>query len=340
MNINKYTYDLPDALIADFPPENRTDSRMLKLERENGKVQDKLFIDIFDELKAGDLLVFNNTRVIPARLYGQKETGGQIEVLIERILSSNLVLAHIRASQSPKPGCQLLLEDTLSVTVLGRAGDLFQLQFENNAQDVLDILEQHGRIPLPPYIQRESLQEDKERYQTVYAKTPGAVAAPTAGLHFDEASIEKLEKKGVNTAFVTLHVGAGTFQPVKVVDITEHKMHSEWIEVTEKVCQSVLQTRAAGGRVIAVGTTVVRCLETAAQNGALKPYTGETDIFICPGYEFKIIDGLLTNFHLPKSTLLMLVSAFAGTDPVLQAYRIAVKKKYRFFSYGDSMLIL
>jgi len=340
MKIDKYTYELPDSLIASYPTANRSDSRMLMLDRDSGDIQHKNFIDIIAALDPGDLLVFNNTRVIPARLYGHKETGGRVEVLVERILSQNRALAHIRSSKSPKPGRKLLLEDALSVTVVGREGDLFEIQFDDTNRDILTMLEQYGHIPLPPYIQRESQDQDKERYQTVYAKTPGAVAAPTAGLHFDEAIIASLEHKGVNTAYVTLHVGAGTFQPVKVDNITEHKMHSEWIEVSANVCHAIQQTRARGGRVVAVGTTVVRCLETASQTGGLTPYTGETSIFIYPGYDFKSVDGLITNFHLPRSTLLMLVSAFADIENVLHAYHIAVEKKYRFFSYGDVMLIL
>ncbi len=340
MKIDKYTYELPDALIASYPTANRSDSRMLTLDRHSGDIHHKNFIDIITALDPGDLLVFNNTRVIPARLYGHKETGGRVEVLVERILSRNLVLAHIRSSKSPKPGRKLLLEGVLSATVVAREGDLFKIQFDESSQDILTMLEQYGHIPLPPYIQRESQSQDKERYQTVYAKTPGAVAAPTAGLHFDAAIIASLEHKGVNTAFVTLHVGAGTFQPVKVDNITEHKMHSEWIEVPEHVCQAIQRTRTEGGRVIAVGTTVVRCLETASQTGDLIPYSGETSIFIYPGYDFKSVDGLITNFHLPRSTLLMLVSAFAGIENVLHAYQVAVEKKYRFFSYGDVMLIL
>ena len=284
----------------------------------------------------------NDTRVIPARLFGKKASGGKIEILIERLTGANTVLAHIRASKSPKPGTELLIEGTYRASVTGRDGDLFILEFEraqNQDKSVLEILEDVGHIPLPPYIDRSDKASDKERYQTVYANTPGAVAAPTAGLHFDEAMLSRLRDKGVNTAFVTLHVGAGTFQSVRVDNIADHHMHSEVIDVSAELCRQVEATRAAGKRVVAVGTTSVRCLETAGRSGTMQPMQGETDIFIYPGYQFKWVDVLITNFHLPESTLLMLVSAFAGYASTMEAYRVAVAERYRFFSYGDAMFI-
>jgi S-adenosylmethionine:tRNA ribosyltransferase-isomerase len=280
----------------------------------------------------------NDTRVIPARLFGQKQSGGKLEVLIERVLNDHEVLAQIRASKSPRPGSILNFDNEVTAKVIGRNDAFFHLHFLQE-QSVLDILDKIGHIPLPPYIQRSDKSEDMERYQTVYAQHPGAVAAPTAGLHFDTELLARLEQKGIKTGYVTLHVGAGTFQPVRVEDIAEHKMHKEWVSVTPTLISLVEETKRAGGRVIAIGTTTVRCLETAALAGKLKPYEGETEIFITPGFEFKVVDALLTNFHLPESTLLMLVSAFAGYELIMDAYRYAVKHKYRFFSYGDAMLI-
>ena len=277
--------------------------------------------------------------MIPARLYGEKNTGGKVEVLVERIINQRQVLAHIRASKSPKPGTQLLLENTLSAAVQDKIDALYQLTFDIQ-QPVLDALYQCGKIPLPPYMERDADDTDKERYQTTYAQEAGSVAAPTAGLHFDENFLQQIEAKGVHIDYVTLHVGAGTFQPVRTETIEEHTMHHEWIDVPESVCNAIQQTKHVGGRVIAVGTTVVRSLESATRLGELKPYQGETNIFIYPGFDFKVIDGLITNFHLPKSTLLMLVSAFAGTESIQHAYQQAVEKKYRFFSYGDAMLIV
>ncbi|MCW8972756.1 MAG: tRNA preQ1(34) S-adenosylmethionine ribosyltransferase-isomerase QueA, partial [Gammaproteobacteria bacterium] len=286
-----------------------------------------------------DLLVFNDTRVIPARLFGRKESGGAVEVLVERITGEQTVLAHLRASKSPRPGSWLTLEEGIAVEVSGRDGALFALRFP---APVLELLKQYGRMPLPPYIEREAGESDAERYQTVYARKEGAVAAPTAGLHFDEAMLAHLDEMGVESAYVTLHVGAGTFQPVRVDDIREHHMHSEYIEVPQAVVDAVAATRARGGRVVAVGTTVVRSLESAARanGGELAVYSGETDIFIYPGYQFRVIDALVTNFHLPESTLLMLVSAFAGYEQTMAAYRHAVEQRYRFFSYGDAMFLL
>lgn len=341
-----FHYDLPADLIAAEPCAERTGSRLLCLDGETGVLTHRQFPALLDLVQAGDLMVFNNTRVIPARLLGHKPSGGKVEVLVERVLNTHEVLAHVRESKAPKTGEELLFEDerfgdqenVLRVTMLAREDNLFHLQFDaaHSAHDWLNLL---GHMPLPPYIQRADTEVDRERYQTVYAQTPGAVAAPTAGLHFDEAMLAALHKKGVQTAFVTLHVGAGTFQPVRSDDIREHHMHSEYIEVTQTVCDAVAETKKNGGRVVAVGTTSVRCLETAAKNGALQSYSGDTDIFIYPGYQFQVVDALITNFHLPESTLLMLVSAFAGYKNTLRAYKVAVAERYRFFSYGDAMLI-
>jgi S-adenosylmethionine:tRNA ribosyltransferase-isomerase len=338
MKLTDFQFELPDELIAQFPCAERTASRLLSLDGENGHVEDRQFIDFTNLLQPNDLLVFNNTKVIPARLLGQKDTGGKIEVLVERVLDEHRVLAHVRSSKSPGEGRHLLLENALDVEVLGRQEALFELYFHGDL-DVTSALEKYGRLPLPPYIEREVDKEDHERYQTVYAQHIGAVAAPTAGLHFDNSILERLKTMGIKTTEVTLHVGAGTFQPVRVDDIKTHKMHSERIVVSDTVCDQVRATRAAGGRVIAVGTTSVRALESASQSGQIQPYQGETDIFIYPGYEFKSVDAMVTNFHLSESTLLMLVSAFAGRDHVLQAYEHAIKEKYRFFSYGDAMFI-
>lgn len=338
MKLSDFQFDLPDELIAQFPSKNRTASRLLSLNGEDGAVSDLQFVDITSLLQPNDLLVFNNTKVIPARLLGQKDSGGKLEVLVERVLDTRRVLAHVRSSKSPKPGRHLLLEDQLDVEVLGRHDALFELYFHGDI-DVIDALEKYGRLPLPPYIEREVDKQDHERYQTVYAQHVGAVAAPTAGLHFDEALLSKIKDLGIETAEITLHVGAGTFQPVRVDDIATHQMHSERIDVPESVCEQVKATRARGGRVIAVGTTSVRALESASTSGEIAPYTGETEIFIYPGYEFKSVDAMVTNFHLSESTLLMLVSAFAGRDNILSAYHHAIEQRYRFFSYGDAMFI-
>ena len=335
MQTEDFNFNLPQSLIAQFPPAERGDSRLLYL---NGsETQDLMFRDLESLLQPDDLLIFNNTKVIPARLFGRKSTGGRIEILIERITDENRALAHIRSSKSPKAGATLILDgDDSEVEVTGREGALFQLQFREPAIDVLNRI---GHIPLPPYIERADGEDDQDRYQTVYAREEGAVAAPTAGLHFSDEMLQRLAGKGVRQEFITLHVGAGTFQPVRVENIAEHVMHSERIEVPQGICDAVAETREKGGRIIAVGTTVVRSLESAARDGELKPFSGETDIFITPGYQFKVIDGLLTNFHLPESTLLMLVSALAGHQRMMDAYQHAVEEKYRFFSYGDAMLI-
>ena len=342
MKLSDFSFTLPEHLIAKYPTPDRTASRLLHLNGTTGEVNHKQFQQMLDLVEPGDLLVFNNTRVIPARLLGQKTSGGKVEELIERIVDDNNALAHMRASKAPKPGTDLLLEGAVSVTVTGRQDALFELRFNGDAT-VLEQLEQYGHMPLPPYIDRPDEQADKERYQTVYNQAPGAVAAPTAGLHFDDALLERLQQKGVNLAYVTLHVGAGTFQPVRVDNILEHKMHSEFAIVPDDVVNAVRATKAAGKRVIAVGTTSVRSLESSAleasKDEVLVPYQSDTDIFIYPGFEFKVVDAMFTNFHLPESTLIMLISAFAGKDNVLAAYEQAIEQEYRFYSYGDSMFI-
>ena len=311
---------------------------MLHLNGIDGKLADERFIDLPKFLNVGDLLVFNDTRVIKARLFGHKHTGGNVEVLIERVINQHTAYAHVRASRSPKIGSLIRLSDAFDVEVTARHDDLFELRFLNETS-VLDLLEQYGALPLPPYITHEATSEDEERYQTVYAKNLGAVAAPTAGLHFSDAILEQIKQKGIDIAYVTLHVGAGTFQPVRVDNIHEHKMHSELYEISEKTVDLIAKTKARGGKVTAIGTTAMRALESAARYGELEADCGETDIFITPGYKFKVVDRLFTNFHLPKSTLLMLVSAFGGMENIKQAYQHAIKKEYRFFSYGDAMLI-
>ncbi|WP_029933979.1 tRNA preQ1(34) S-adenosylmethionine ribosyltransferase-isomerase QueA [Thiomicrospira pelophila] len=336
MKRQDFYFDLPESLIAQQPAAQRRDSRLLVLQPD--RLEDKQFSDILDYIQPHDLLVFNNTRVIPARLFGEKATGGKVEVLIERILDHNHALCHIRSSKSPKTGARLTMEQAFEIEVVGRQGALFEVLFDAQ-KTPLEWLETYGHMPLPPYIERADQQEDKERYQTVYSTRPGAVAAPTAGLHFDQAMLDAIQAKGAELGFVTLHVGAGTFKPVQVDNIAEHVMHSEWIEVSPGLVEQVNQTRAKGGRVIAVGTTSVRCLESASNQGSLQAYSGETDIYITPGYEFKQVDVLLTNFHLPESTLIMLVSALAGYEKTMAAYRHAVAQQYRFFSYGDAMLV-
>ncbi|MCQ3831041.1 tRNA preQ1(34) S-adenosylmethionine ribosyltransferase-isomerase QueA [Microbulbifer elongatus] len=337
MQRQDFYFDLPESLIAKAPTAERRGSRLLYLDGETGALAHRQFADILELIKPGDLLVFNDTRVIPARLFGRKASGGKLELLIERVLDERRALAHIRSSKSPKPGSEILLEDGTSLEMTARHDALFELVFP--AEGVLPVLDRQGHMPLPPYIDRADTDADKERYQTVYSRHAGAVAAPTAGLHFDDEMIQSLRDKGVETAFVTLHVGAGTFQPVRVDDINTHKMHSEILDVSQEVCDAVAACRARGGKVVAVGTTSVRALESAAAGGNLKPTQGETDIFIYPGYEFRVVDRLITNFHLPESTLLMLVSAFAGYRHAMAAYTQAVEHRYRFFSYGDAMLI-
>ena len=334
-----FQFNLPPELIAQYPLPERTASRLLVLDGESGEMRDLQFLDLPGLLKPGDLLVFNNTRVIPARIFGYKETGGKVEVLVERVLDEHCALAHVRASKSPREGAVLTLEGGLKATMLERDGELFKLRFDGPGS-VITQLEQYGHMPLPPYIERSDESQDRDRYQTVYAEKQGAVAAPTAGLHFDQKLLDMLADIGVSSSYITLHVGAGTFQPVRTEKISDHLMHAEYIEVGEDVVEAVKKARASGGRVIAVGTTSVRALESAASSGELQPYTGDTDIFITPGYQFKAVDGLVTNFHLPESTLLMLVCAFAGYDNVMSAYHHAVENRYRFFSYGDAMFLL
>jgi S-adenosylmethionine:tRNA ribosyltransferase-isomerase len=336
MQLSDFRIDIPDALIAQHPPAVRGESRLLCLDAGSGELRDRQFADIVELLHPGDLLVFNNTRVMKARLYGRKHTGGRVELLIERLVDDHNALAHVRASKSPRAG-SLISVDAAQLHVTGRAGDLYTLW--SPQMPFPDLMRQSGHVPLPPYIAREDIDSDLDRYQTVYAERDGAVAAPTAGLHFTDQIMQQLREKGVEFSWVTLHVGAGTFQPVRVSDLSQHRMHEEWLEVTPAVCEQVEATRARGGRVVAVGTTSVRSLEAAAADGTLRPFSGDTRLFITPGYEFRVVDLLLTNFHLSESTLLMLVSAFAGHDAVLRAYKHAVSKKYRFFSYGDAMLI-
>lgn len=338
MRRSDFAYHLPEDRIALFPPGQRRDSRLLLLDAETGTPRDGLFIELPGMLNSNDLLVFNNTRVIPARMTGQKPTGGRVEMLVERVSGSRRVLAHLRASKSPGNGSRLLFAGGIEAVVRGRAGDLFDLEFPD-IDEVMDVLAVHGHVPLPPYIRRADGVLDEERYQTVYASRPGAVAAPTAGLHFDKPMLQQLDRAGIQQAHITLHVGAGTFQPVRVERLDEHVMHGEYYEIDSAVCDAITATHARGGRVVAVGTTVVRTLESAARSGKLLPQRGETELFITPGYEFRVVDALLTNFHLPESTLLMLVCAFAGYEPVMDAYRHAIAAGYRFYSYGDAMFI-
>lgn len=353
MQLSDFYFDLPDELIARYPKTERTASRLLQLNGENGEISHRTFSDVYELINQGDLLIFNNTRVIPARMFGRKASGGKIEVLIERVLDEHRFLAHIRSSKSPKVGAELWLgEDKLGdkngikAIMLGRQDSLFEVEIAEKQTALLNILQQIGHMPLPPYIDRPDEDADQERYQTVYNKVPGAVAAPTAGLHFDNHLLEKLKAKGVNFAFVTLHVGAGTFQPVRVENIEEHKMHAEYVEVPQETVDLILATKAAGKRVIAVGTTSVRSVESAAlaaeekkASQIIQPFFADTSIFIYPGKKFRVIDCLITNFHLPESTLIMLVSAFAGYENTMNAYKSAVENRYRFFSYGDAMFI-
>jgi len=331
-----FAYDLPEDLIAQRPPIARSGSRLLHLEHASARVRDLRFTDLPSLLRTGDLLVFNDTRVIPARIIGNKPTGGQVEILLERVLEGRRILAHAHASKPLRNDVPISLPGGVHATYIGRRDDLFELELST---DPLPYFEEHGSMPLPPYIDRPAEADDATRYQTIYAREPGAVAAPTAGLHFDEAMLARCREMGVNSTFVTLHVGAGTFQPVRVDDLAEHRMHAERVTVSGAVCEAIERTHAAGKRVIAVGTTVVRSLESAAQSGRIAPFSGETRLFIAPGFRFAVVDALVTNFHLPESTLLMLVCAFAGYDAVMHAYRHAVNERYRFFSYGDAMFL-
>jgi S-adenosylmethionine:tRNA ribosyltransferase-isomerase len=337
MKRTDFQYELPQELIAQLPLDQRSASRLLCYERASAQITDRGFADLPSLLNAGDLLVFNNTKVIPARLFGKKSSGGKVEVLVERLLNQQECLAQLRASKSPKPGGLLILEDGSELRVLGRQDSFFHLQ--SVGSDLMAILQRLGHMPLPPYITREDTSSDRQRYQTVFAETPGAVAAPTAGLHFDQNLLDQLKHKGVESTTVTLHVGAGTFQPVRVDEVKDHQMHAEWLEVSASTCAAIAETRARGGRVVAVGTTAVRSLETAARDGSLAPFSGDSRIFIYLPYQFQVVDAMITNFHLPESTLLMLVSAFAGREQMLAAYQHAVDEAYRFFSYGDAMFI-
>ena len=348
MLLQEFHYELPEHLIAQYPLERRTDSRLLCLNAATGSVEHCVFSEIIEYLQPEDLLIFNDTRVIPARLYGEKDTGGKVEILIERTLSNNLIVAQVRASKSPKPGTILHFraqtsgkeskQRTLKAQVTGKQGDFFVLEFLSQSK-FSETLAEYGHVPLPPYIKRPDEPLDGERYQTVYASHEGAVAAPTAGLHFDQELLKAINSKGIEQAFLTLHVAAATFQPVRVGNVLEHKMHKEAMEVNEQVCKKVNDCKARGGRVIAIGTTTVRSLESAASGGKLNPFRGDTNIFIYPGFEFQIVDAMVTNFHLPESTLLMLVSAFTDKEILLGAYHEAIAKNYRFFSYGDAMFI-
>jgi S-adenosylmethionine:tRNA ribosyltransferase-isomerase len=335
MRVADFDFDLPADLIAQFPPAVRGGGRLLHVEAP-GTLHDRQFVDLPALLRPDDLLVMNDTRVIKARLFGQKESGGKVELLVERVLGEFEALAFIRASHAPQPGSRIRLADGETVEVLARQDDLTHLRF---SRPVLDVLDQLGRLPLPPYIEHVPTADDEARYQTVYADEPGAVAAPTAGLHFDDAMLDTLKKKGIRTARVTLHVGAGTFQPVRVDNVADHRMHSERYTIPQPTVDAIRDARARGGRVVAVGTTSLRALEAAAQSGPLHAGSDETDIFITPGYRFRVVDALITNFHLPRSTLLMLVSAFAGRDAIRAAYSHAIKARYRFFSYGDAMFL-
>ena len=337
MNLADFRYELPQELIAQYPLKNRSDSRLLNLDGKSGALRDLHFKGLPKLLNSDDLLVFNNTRVMAARIFGCKVSGGQLEVLIERVLDSHRALAHIRASKSPKPGSRIILGEDVVVEIVRRRESLFELAVQG--MTLMELMERHGHMPLPPYIDRADEAIDLERYQTLFSQRPGAVAAPTAGLHFDQALLQQIKEQGIESFYVTLHVGAGTFQPVRVDNIDEHVMHSEPVEVSPEVCDAVRRTRERGGRVIAVGTTSVRSLEAASASGRIEPFLGDTEIFIRPGYRFRSVDAMITNFHLPESTLLMLVSAFAGYEPIMAAYRHAVAQRYRFFSYGDAMFL-
>lgn len=339
MKKSDFNYHLPPELIAQKPLAQRSASRLLQLNKQTGELSDGQFSQFIDLLQPDDLLVFNDTKVIPARLFASKTSGGKVEILIERIEDPHQALAHVRASKTPKTDALLQLENGAFCRVLGREEDLFRLRFETELT-LLEVLASIGHMPLPPYIDRADDISDLDRYQTVFAKQAGAVAAPTAGLHFDEYTLKLLEQKGIQSSFVTLHVGSGTFQPVRVEELTQHVMHKEYFDVSAACVEAVRQTKARGGRVVAIGTTAVRALESASANGELQAGCGDTQLFITPGYTFKTVDAMLTNFHLPESTLLMLISAFAGYDSVMKAYQHAIEQRYRFFSYGDAMAII
>lgn len=337
MQLAEFDYTLPDELIARYPPAERRMSRLLVVDAGSAQLADRQFGDLPGYLHAGDLLVLNDTRVVPARLHGRKTSGGRVELLVERILSPQTALVQLRASKSPGMSDGIEFADGNMATVIGLRNAFYELEFTCPVEELMDAL---GEVPLPPYLRRASEPADRERYQTVYARSPGAVAAPTAGLHFDLRMLEDVQNTGVAIAFVTLHVGAGTFLPLHRQSVTANRLHAERVQVSEEACQRVRAARAAGGRIVAVGTTSVRALEAASASGAIEPFDGETDLFILPGYRRRTVDLLLTNFHLPRSSLLMLVAAFAGTEQILRAYRHAVNERYRFFSYGDAMLVL
>lgn len=338
MKVSDFQFELPEHLIAQYPLPERSASRLLHLERDSGRVHDRSFRELVDLLTPEDLLVFNNTRVLPARLEARKETGGGVEILLERVISPAEVLAQLRVNRKPRVGSRLWVGDRAELEVAGRDGEFWRLRILSGPP-WSDLLELAGHMPLPPYIERDDEALDAERYQTVFARVPGAVAAPTAGLHFDERIMERIRQCGIAMGWCTLHVGAATFQPVRSEHVEDHRMHAEWLEVDETLIEQVCSAKDRGGRIVAVGTTAVRALETAAAGGALKPFSGDSRLFIYPGYEFRVVDAMVTNFHLPGSTLLMLVSAFAGREKVLAAYRHAVESEYRFFSYGDAMFI-
>ena len=336
MQLSDFHFDLPEDLIAKYPAAKRSESRLLCL-GDDLDLAHMRFHQSIQLLNPGDLLVFNDTRVIPARIFGQKSTGGVAEILVERVLSNDRILAQLRVSKPPRTGDFLLFPNNVQLQVMGRVRNFYELRYPSSSKTILDVIEEIGQIPLPPYMRREADESDKERYQTVYALHKGSVAAPTAGLHFDEELLQALKTKGVDLGYLTLHIGAGTFQPVRVDNIRDHKMHPEYLTISEKLCEQIRAAKARGNRVIAVGTTSLRALETASQSGEIAPYEGETSIFIYPGYTFRCADALITNMHLPGSTLLMLVSAFSGFDRVMNAYRTAVEQKYHFYSYGDAM---
>lgn len=338
MNLSDFDYELPERLIAQYPLARRSASRLLHLERDSGRWHDRQFVDLPDLLQPEDLLVFNNTRVLPARLEAHKASGGRVELMLERMLDGRRALFQLRANRKPVLGSRLRVGDKIELEASERRGEFWLLSLLSGP-DWPELLQAHGHVPLPPYIDRPDEALDAERYQTLFARVQGAVAAPTAGLHFDQAMLDALAARGVRTAECTLHVGAGTFQPVRVEDLSKHEMHAEWLTVSPELVAAVAATRQRGGRVVAAGTTTVRALETAAQKGALQAYAGDSRLFIYPGYEFRVVDALVTNFHLPRSTLLMLISALAGREAVLAAYAHAVEQEYRFFSYGDAMLI-
>jgi len=336
MQRSSFHYELPPELIAQVPLSQRRASRLLVLDGATGAVSDRMFADLPKLLRAGDLLVFNDTRVLPARVIGRKPTGGRVELLLERLLGPRSALVHLHASRKPAPGSNVELPGGARARIGARRAELTEIELD---RDVVPFLEAHGQTPLPPYISRAAEAADRERYQTVFARAPGAVAAPTAGLHFDAPMLDALAARGVHRAFLTLHVGAGTFAPVRTERVEDHELHAEWLDVPRATCAAVERCRARGGRVVAVGTTSVRALETAARGGKLTPMSGDSRLYIYPGYEFRVVDAMVTNFHLPESSLLMLVAAFAGLEPTLAAYRHAVAQRYRFFSYGDAMLV-